>query len=143
MEAYEHYLMALGRTGELFLYEETQEDRIARLSRALESIDAAIKLDPEFAIAWAFLSMIHLTISRWVSADQVSLEHDKALQAALKSIELEPRLGQAHLSLGAVNARKGHLVEAEWAYRKGMELTTEAVDFYNYGLINTINHQLS
>jgi adenylate cyclase len=122
LEAYELYLVAKGQAYN------------AEYSRALESIDAAIALDPEFALAWAGKGMTHVLLAALGSTDRVSLEIDSALESALRSIELEPSLGIAHLSLGAVHMTRDEFIEAELAYRKGMELTTESMDYFDYGL---------
>ena len=122
LEAYELYLVARGQRYNL------------EFSRALESIDAAIALDPKFALAWAEKVIVHSYLALYSSPDRVSLEYDTALVAALKAIELEPTLAQAYFRLGTVYSSRGEFIEAELAYRKGMELTTESIDYTDYGL---------
>ena len=51
IKAYELYLVAIGQSSD-------HED-----NRAVESIDAAIELDPEFAVAWALKGMFHLMLA--------------------------------------------------------------------------------
>jgi len=121
LEAYEIFLVAKG-----------QRYRLG-FKRALESIDAAIALDPEFAAAWAFKGIVHLFLTLG-SAGRVSLELEEGLNAALRAIELEPRLGKAYLSLGGAHTLRGEFIKAEKAYLKGMELTTESSDYFEYGL---------
>jgi len=122
LEAYEHYLVSKGRYID------------GEFSRALESINAAIALDPGFAVAWALKGMVHWFLSGNIYADRVSLELDSGLNAALKAIELEPNLGKAYLTLGSIHIRRGEFIEAEKYFRKGMELTTESIDYVEYGL---------
>jgi adenylate cyclase len=122
LEAYELYLIAQGQNIDF------------DISRSLESIDKAIALDPGFALAWALKGVLHSYLAGVVSADRVSLELDAGLNAALRAIELEPNLGKAYLTLGSIHTRRGEFIEAELAYRKGMDLTTESIDYVEYGL---------
>jgi tetratricopeptide (TPR) repeat protein len=68
------------------------------------------------------------------SGDRASLELDAVLEAAKRAVEIEPSLGKAYLSLGWAHLSRQELIEAELAYRKGMELTTESIDYFEYGL---------
>ena len=121
-EAYEFYLTAKGQLYDLD-------------SLALKSIDAAISLEPEYALAWALKSMVHFMLASFFSTtDRTAREVDAALESALRAIELEPRLGQAYLSLGTAYMMKREFIEAGLAYRNGMKLTTELTDYFEYGL---------
>jgi adenylate cyclase len=124
LEAYELYLVAKG------LLFQGPNSR----TRALESIDAAIALDPRFALAWAWKSIVHSSLVTFGPADRVPLELDAAMEAALRAIEIEPSLGKAYLSLGSAYMNRCEFIEAELAYRKGMELTTESIDYFEYNL---------
>ena len=121
-EAYELYLIAKGQ------YNDN------KYKRALESVNSAIKLDPEFATVWALKGMVHIFLSSSGPDDQAHFEHKAALEAALRAIELEPNLGKAYLTLGSAHMMMGKFIEAEVAYRKGIELTTESIDYFEYGL---------
>jgi len=130
MEAYELYLVARGTfyLGELAIY-----------SRMLELLDTAIALDPEFANAWALMADIHRLRAGFASANQSVAERDLAISAAQKAIELEPTLTDGYWALGSIKISNADWIEAELAYRKGMELITESVDpeyvspaYYNY-----------
>jgi adenylate cyclase len=121
MEAYEIYLVARGTysLGELATY-----------SRMLELLDRAIVLDPEFASAWALKADIHRLRAGFVSANESVAERDLAISAAQRAIKLEPTLADGYYSLASIIASKGDWIEAESAYRKGMELLTEPTDYY-------------
>jgi adenylate cyclase len=120
VEAYELYLVARG-------YGNLQS------RQALESINASIALDPDFADAWVAKCTFHLMNAMVTSADRVSLEQDAALNAALRAIELEPSYGMAYYSLGDVYSARSKFIEAELAYQKGMELTNELMVAFRQG----------
>ncbi len=75
--------------------------------------------------------MIHYLVACSRSVDRISLDLDAGLNAALKAIQLEPDLGQAYLTLGAAYSIKGEFIEAESAYQKVIELTTESIDYFD------------
>lgn len=122
IEAYELYLVAKGQINN---WEH---------SRALESIDKAIALDSKYALAWALKATTHWLRAIKMPSNLVASEYDAGQRAAQRAIELEPNLGKAYLSLGLSKLVRGDFVEAELAYRKGMELTTESIDPTEYGL---------
>jgi DNA-binding winged helix-turn-helix (wHTH) protein/Flp pilus assembly protein TadD len=68
---------------------------------AVESFNAALKEDPYFADAWAALSETYAGtgISQNVPIDEAMKQ---ARNAALRAIELDPRLAAGHAALGAV-----------------------------------------
>ena len=125
LEAYELYLVAKGLFSQGPFYR----------TRALETIDTAIAMDSKYALAWAFKGIIHCTLAVITFADQVSSELDAGLNAALRAIELEDNLGQAYISLGLAHSFSCEFIEAEWAYQKGLGLTTEPIDYIEYGLL--------
>ena len=43
-------------------------------------------------------------------------------------------MGEAYLTLGLIQTVRGKFIEAGLAYRKGLELATESIDLFNYGL---------
>jgi TolB-like protein len=123
VKAYELFLVAIGQN-----YDD--ED-----NRAVELIDAAIELDPEFAVAWARKGMFHLNLAVSGPVNLSSVELEKGLNSALKAIEIEPKLGKGYLTLGSAHMTRGEFIEAERAYREGMKLTTESFDYFHYGLM--------
>jgi adenylate cyclase len=115
-----------GKAYELYLVARGQSYRM-EWNRALESFDAAIALDPNFALAWAQKADVHLYLALYGSPDRVSLEFDTALNEAQRAIELEPSLWQGYAVLGAVQVSKREFIEGELAFRKAMELTTDPI----------------
>jgi adenylate cyclase len=129
IEAYELFLAAKGQMGDMLA---KGQFNFPTLSRALESIDAAIALDPEFAGAWtakAYCNWLRLIL---MPADRVASEKDATLDAALRAIELEPNLAEGYFSLGLSRLVRGEFIEAELAYRKGMELAHDPIIPFDY-----------
>lgn len=121
-KAYESYLVAKGQ------YNNN------KYRQALTSINSAIKLDPKFAPLWALKGMIHIFLATSGPDNRAAFEHNEALEAALKAVELDPSLGKAYLTLGSADMMMGKFIKAESAYQKGIELTNEPIDYFEYGL---------
>ncbi len=93
VEAYQHYLKGQ------FLAKQISDDYIAR---AITAFRRAVELDPEFALAWAALS---ITISRRqvTESSQATIERQQeARRAADRALVLEPELSEALLARGTL-----------------------------------------
>jgi DNA-binding winged helix-turn-helix (wHTH) protein/TolB-like protein/Tfp pilus assembly protein PilF len=91
-EAYQAYLQ--GR----FLWNQRSEPA---LRRATEHFRHAIDLDPSFALAYAALADTYTTLG-YLSYDAPAASFPVARPYALKAIELNPSLSQAHASLAYI-----------------------------------------
>jgi len=81
----------------------------------------ALELDPEYAPAWAGLAHCHsASATRGMTPPGVALE--EAQTAAMKAMELDPTLAEAHDQLGEVYARQGDLAGSIRLHRKAIEL---------------------
>ena len=125
-EAYELYLAAL---------EVASEITADTMSRSLELVDAAIELDPDFALAWSLKSSSHSNLVQVVSVDRITSELEAAEQAALRAIELDEQLGVAYAQLGYSLSQQQRLIEAELAYRRAEELGYENTGGAAYGVL--------
>ena len=114
IEAYELYLNAKGKRA---------ESSVSGFKSALELLDAAILLDPEFALAWAFKAQNYILLSYYGDSSGTDMEY--ALNAAQKAIELEPNLVDGYICLGTVKGNKD-LIAAEQSIRKALELMGES-----------------
>jgi adenylate cyclase len=114
-DAYAFYLIARGQT----------LDTLASVNRAMESIDKAIKIDPQFALAWACKSFYHHRLAIVGPANQNEAEKDAGLHAAQKAIEIEPNLAIGYSYLSNIKLAKGEFIEAQKDYLKALELVTE------------------
>jgi tetratricopeptide (TPR) repeat protein len=133
MEAYEHFLVAKGLMSDIFGQVQTIEDSAAKTRRAQESLDAAIALDPEFALAWAFIALNHWNRLAFTPSHRFNSELDAVLNAALKSTELEPDLPEAYYALGLSRYIRNEHIKAELAYLKAMELSPDPRNCYLFG----------
>jgi tetratricopeptide (TPR) repeat protein len=92
-EAHEAYLMGV-------FYENTQTAE--GLSKAVEYLHQAIDADPNYALAYSNLAYCHSMSVYWGFTPPQE-DMPKAKAAALKAIELDDKLAEAHASLGWVS----------------------------------------
>jgi adenylate cyclase len=123
LEAYELYLVYQGLTG------RPEYIEVDNLKYALESINAALSLDPEFSSAWAGKSRIHEVLAIFGPTDRFDMERNAALSAAQRAIEIEPNLEQGYFALSRCEAMRGNWIDAELSFRKALELQTETLSF--------------
>lgn len=124
IEAYNLYLR-----GRYFWNKYTKDGTL----KALDAFEQAIKIDPNYALAYCGiadsnfrLSNIHFPPSEvW----------PKAKQAALKAVEIDEHLAEAHSSLGLVKVYYDHdWIGAETEFRKALELNPDlALAHQRYG----------
>jgi TolB-like protein/Flp pilus assembly protein TadD len=91
---------------------------VAGLKQSIEYLQQAITKDPKYALAYAGLADSYLSLgSFWVEAIS------EAKSAALKAIELDPTLAEAHVALGHIKL----WLDWEWAaaeleFKQGISL---------------------
>jgi serine/threonine-protein kinase len=69
------------------------------VERAIQSYQEAVKLDPNFALAWAYLSCAQ-SGSYWLGHDPSSARLAAAKDSADRALALDPNLPETHLALG-------------------------------------------
>ena len=113
LEAYNLYL--LGR----FHWSKRTE---SELEVAIHDFEAAVRLDPTYARAYAGLADAYMQLGRWASRSP----HEtmpKARQYALKALELSGSLAEGYTSLGAIHLFYDWDIEsARRAYQKAIAL---------------------
>jgi TolB-like protein/Tfp pilus assembly protein PilF len=115
-EAYKLYLMA--RRYWLSMGATQQRNLIVRLCRR------AIELDPEYARAWALLSICMADIR----AVGQGYSPEEALSAAERALELDPTLAEAHAAKARVLTGKGLYAQAEAEHRTALELDPDSYE---------------
>jgi len=95
-EAYEAYLRGLHHSRGGHHYEPYK--------LAIQMFERAVELDPEFAVAWAWLSMTHAYpyFQEW---DMTVERRTAAKRAVDRALDLDPALPEGHLALGNYHYR--------------------------------------
>ncbi len=92
MDAYQLYVK-----GRYLWSQRTEQD----LQKSIEYFNEALSMDPGFAEAYAGLADAYF-IEVWWGRMSMEEGHPKAKQFALKAIEIDPTLSEAHATLGAI-----------------------------------------
>jgi tetratricopeptide (TPR) repeat protein len=122
VEAYQWYLK-----GRHFLSRRTD----ASLKQAIDRFRKAVTADPGFAQAWVGLAD-GLTLLTTYSATPVGEVIGEARAAAEKALALDPRLGEAHVSLGYIALTEWKWDEADRRFRRGLDLSPGYVTGYHW-----------
>jgi adenylate cyclase len=127
VEAYKHYLR-----GRYLLNKFTPDD----FYNAIECFNQAIEIDRNFAPAYAGLSEAHVSLTEFGPVPPLE-GLPRAKEAALKAIELDPNLSEAHGSLALVLQEYDFsFAEAEKEYRIAIELNpNNAIAHEYYGAL--------
>ena len=93
--------------------------------------ERALKIDPDFAAAWAGLANVHVDLFRWGRNPRDLEEAQRASECALK---LNPNSAEAHVSVGQALAIKRRYAEAAIAFDRAIkEDPTLFEAYYLYG----------
>jgi tetratricopeptide (TPR) repeat protein len=107
------------------------------LRQAIERLERAVELDPEFAIAHSELADCY-SLLNWYVEPPPAGAWERAKQCALRAVEADPDLAEAHASLGFVRLHYDRdWMQAERELRKAIELKTSnqvAHRWYAYSL---------
>ena len=112
-EAYEEYLR--GR----FLWNRRN---VEPLQAAVGHFERAVALDPGFALAWAGLADVHLTLPWYLTQADWDALLESGRAAAERALAIDPDLAQAHIALGLYHACKFEWTTADEEFRRGLEL---------------------
>ena len=124
--AYELYLKAKGKRAEA---------NVSGYNSALELLDEAIALDPEFALAYAYKAHNHILLSMFGPYNHAIEEANAGLKATQKAIELEPNLGDGYIYLSTIKAMKCDWIEAELNFHRALELIDESSSGNEYFIL--------
>ncbi|HEU4712057.1 MAG TPA: protein kinase [Pyrinomonadaceae bacterium] len=92
------------------------------LRQAIERLERAVELDPEFAIAHAELADCYALLN-WYVEPPPAHAWERAKESALAAVEADPELAEAHASLGFVRLHYDRdWIAAERELRKAIQL---------------------
>lgn len=125
LDAYQAYLK-----GRYFLTKRTRED----VGKTIEHFEEAIRLSPNYALAYAGLADTYAT-KAYLSRTTVNreLSYSQAKQAALKAIEIDDRLAEAHASLGFIlRDSEWNWMQSEKSLKRAIELNPNYASAHHY-----------
>ncbi len=124
-EAYQLYLRGL------YFWNKRSPQGFAR---ALESFQDAIHKDPNYALAYAGLANTYTLLPAWALMPPKE-GHPKARAAALKALELDESLAEAHAALGHTEHNyEWNWLESERSYKRAIDLNPNyAIAHHWYG----------
>src|SRR5262249_14342966 len=133
-EAYDLYLK-----GRYYWNKRTPED----FKRAVELFTAATDKDPTYALAWSGLADTYSMMSGYGGSMPLEDARPKAKAAALKAVELDDSLAEAHTSLGSAKESEWDWTGAEKEYKKAIELNPNYATAHHWysGLLAALGKQ--
>ncbi len=137
--------------GKVRVSSENREDNDA----AILSLQRAVAADPEFAAAWATLARAYAIKAFYFAPDSEKkrLTEDGEVAVA-RALELDPRLGEAHLARGLMlwtPSRRFPHEQAVQAYRQALQLDSTldeahhqlAMIYFHVGLLDKARDEVS
>ena len=105
------------------------------MKEAIGEFETAVRLDPDFALAWVGLARAHSVESDWsLSAVEDSLSIRE--NAVNRALEIDPELGEAYTAMASIHGDRGELDKAEAAYERAAQLSPNfAPTYHEWSLI--------
>ena len=117
-EAYRHYLQ-----GRYLANQRTLNDAL----QAIESLEEAVRIDPNYARAWAGLGYAHRTVSNYTTKVSTQEAYQKSMNALNKALALDQNLSEAHSALCENKyLYEWDFAEAERECKRALELDPES-----------------
>ncbi len=116
MEAYDRYLEARGLIAQ-------RRD----FPRAIELLDQATQLDPDFAEGWAANAQAHSLSLYYMDIDRNKTK-DEAKSLANKALEIDPNLSMAYSVLGDIYRDRNEWVKARQNYLRALALNPDEIE---------------
>ena len=134
MEAYNAYLR-----GRQLLPQRNSED----LGQAMESFELAVKIDPEFALAWVGIAESAVLLAAYSTLNP-DVRNEIMESAIKRALEINPDLGEAYASKGSLLDDLNQDEQAETAYQRAIELSPNYATAYLWYelLISNYNNRL-
>ena len=129
LEAYQFYLK-----GRELLYR-----RGIYIRRAAQCFQQAVELDERYAMAWSGLADARSMLGLY-GLEPSQMTMPQAREAAVRAVELDPELAEAHCSLGCVyDLHEWDWAKAETEYRRALELNPRYLQNLDwYGLVHLV-----
>jgi len=89
--------------------------------KSIEHFEQAIKLDPQYALAYATLADAHLSLVK-LGGSSLAEALPKAREAVAKAREIDDELAEAHASLGSIRFFESDWHGADEAFKRAYEL---------------------
>lgn len=126
-EAYQDYLR-----GRYFLNKRINDN----LPKAVMYFEQAVQKDPNFALAYSGLANCHSIMPEYAATSTLE-SYPLARKYALKALELDEEIGEAHALLGLITANQtGFSAETEKQFRRAIELDPNFVNARRWLAIN-------
>lgn len=126
-EAYQDYLR-----GRFFSNKRINDN----LPKAVAHFERAIEKDPNFALAYAGLANCHMIMPEYAATSTLE-SYPLARKYALKALELDNEIGEAHAILGLIAANQtGYSAETEKQFVRAIELDQSFISAYRWLAIN-------
>jgi serine/threonine protein kinase/tetratricopeptide (TPR) repeat protein len=112
-EAYNQYLRGI-----YFLNDRTEEGMV----KSIDYFNKAIELDPAYALAYVGLADSYILLAEWEFSSPQEV-YPKAKNAALKALEIDDKLSEAHCALAMIKRDyEWDWVGAEREFKRAIEL---------------------
>lgn len=128
--AYDAYLAGLA------LYRQVTLDGTVQ---AIEYLEKAVALDPDYAQAWSVLALTYDIAARIFIAERTEELYKKSETAAMRAVEIAPEAVSPHVAAAQAHARHREWGQAEESFKKAIGLSPadyEANQFYGLFLLN-------
>ncbi|MFT5139035.1 MAG: TolB-like protein/Tfp pilus assembly protein PilF [Lysobacterales bacterium] len=103
----------------------------SKLEEATREFRHAVELDPNFALAWVGIADSHALLASYGSfnaKESLAIQQD----AINHALEIDPLLGEAHVSQGMTYSDRGEFEAMEISFRKGIELSPNYATAYHW-----------
>ena len=98
-------------------------ESVESLNAAIPNFQAAVELDPEFALAYVGLADAYLTLgANFLGGPPIDESNALAEPPLNKALQLDPDLGEAYATLGLLRQQQGDWQAAEQAYQTAIAL---------------------
>jgi tetratricopeptide (TPR) repeat protein len=127
-------------TYEIYLQAHTLVDRrgVQNALRAAELFERAIARDPGFAPGHAGLATAHAFMSFPYRGVEFDAAYPTMRRAAVKALQLDPRLAEAHAAMGWVYAYEHDWPRAERSFQEAIRLDPSLTQAYTSYSISTL-----